>query len=202
MDWVQTALEEYRTLRQESLEAIAGQQRTLQLGLVSIGVLTGFAASVTTSENTARGLETAAYLAVAVAAPAIALIVIVLWLEETRRAVRAGAFLSGLETRIANAFDGPPPLTWETDIQRAAGERGQYVYHWGVGLTLLVASVPTIALGLVGLANESRWEAFGVGLAAILAIVGVSITYQARAHKRLTSIQAKAVADLEAAQSA
>ena len=198
MDWVATALEEYKTLRQESLDAIAGTQRTLQLGLVSIGVLTGFAANLATSQKAPGALETMAYLAVALAAPAIALLVVVLWLEETRRAVRAGAFLSALEARIAARFgDEPPPLTWESGIQRRTGEPGQYVYHWAVGVTLLIASAPTAALGLLSLANNGHWVAFGLGMAAVAAIVSASLFYQANTHDRLTAIQRKARAELE-----
>jgi len=37
-DWCQAALEEYRTLRQESLEAIARLQQIAQYGLATAGV--------------------------------------------------------------------------------------------------------------------------------------------------------------------
>jgi hypothetical protein len=39
-DWVAAILEEYKTLRTESLQAIEQMQRTLQIGLVAIGVIT------------------------------------------------------------------------------------------------------------------------------------------------------------------
>jgi hypothetical protein len=47
--WVDVALEEYKSLRQESLGAIEQMQRTLQIGLAAIGVITGFAVSAANS---------------------------------------------------------------------------------------------------------------------------------------------------------
>jgi hypothetical protein len=39
--WIDVTLNEYRTLREESLQALRQQQTVLQLGLAAVGVLTG-----------------------------------------------------------------------------------------------------------------------------------------------------------------
>jgi hypothetical protein len=72
-DWVAAILEEYKTLRTESLQAIEQMQRTLQIGLVAIGVITGI--GVDNADASA-----AVQVGIAAATPAIALAVLVLWL--------------------------------------------------------------------------------------------------------------------------
>jgi hypothetical protein len=82
-EWVTVALEEYKTLRQESLAAIEQMQRTVQIGLVAIGVLTAFGV-----EAVSKGPEV--QLGLAMATPVLAALVVALRLDELHRARSGG----------------------------------------------------------------------------------------------------------------
>jgi hypothetical protein len=177
VDWVSVALEEYRTLRTESLQAIEQRQRTLQIGIAGIGVITGFGIRADT--------ETAVQAGLAAATPALALIVLVLSLDEMRRSVFAGAHLAVLEWNIAQRVHGePPPLTWETSMQTRDVAISGYRYHrhWAVLAALFAAAAPVVASGLIRLGRNDEWLAFVLTAAAAVVALAAAIAYEARVH--------------------
>jgi hypothetical protein len=186
MDWVSVALEEYRTLRQESLSAIEQMQRTLQIGLVSIGVLTGFAVN-------AAGSGPAVQMAIACAGPTLAGLVVLVWLEELKRTVNAGAHIALIERQIADRFDPePPPLVWERQIQEAYGSRRtapRYVRHWPTTAALFAATLPVLVLGLVRLIDGNEWVLFAVSCAIVIATAAGAASYQQRVQDALTQVR-------------
>jgi hypothetical protein len=181
MDWVAVALEEYKTLRTESLAAIEQMQRTLQIGLVAIGVITGFGVDASDSPP---GVQ----VAIAIAPPAFAALVLVMWLDELRRAVFAGAHIAGLEHQIAGRYEGEdPPLKWETGIQAAYDpDQGyRYVRHWATAAALFAATGPVAVSGLLRLGQDGEWTLFkvaAVGLAIVLLAAGF---YQRGVHRAM-----------------
>lgn len=181
-DWVAVALEEYRTLRAESLGAIEQMQRTLQIGLVAIGVITGF--GVDASQSGAG-----VHVGIATATPAFAALVIVMWLDELRRAVFAGAQIAQIEHRIALRYEpDDAPLTWESQIQTDYNPKNGYRYirHWATTGALFAASLPMVVTGLYRLADENEWELFAgaaIGSAVVLVITAI---YQHRVHDAMS----------------
>jgi hypothetical protein len=182
MDWVSVALEEYKTLRTESLQAIEQMQRTLQIGVAAIGLITGFGIDSQT--------ETAVQAGIAAATPALALTVLVLWLDQLRRSVFAGAHLALLEDRVARRFEGEePPLSWETNIQKQDAVVSGYRYHrhWAVLVALFAAAAPMVVTGLIRLGRDGEDLAFGLTAVAALLLLGVAIAYQAHIHKLVSN---------------
>jgi hypothetical protein len=159
--WITVALEEYKSLRQESLSAIEQMQRTLQIGLVAIGVLTAFGADAVT-----RGTGVAVGLALAT--PVLAALVAALRLDELHRAVAAGAHAAGLEQRIARKVrDEVPPLTWESKVQRQFKPTEDKIRHWATLAALLAATAPAVVLGIGEYRAHHQdwlWVVAGVGL--------------------------------------
>src|SRR5271165_1638478 len=134
MEWVDVAIEEYKSLREESLKSIEQAQHSLQLGLAAIAAITAFGA--TASQNAAALQD----VALAVAAPLVATLIWILWLLELGRAVRAGAHNAVLEQRInrhfTHGFEGEGPLGWEIEMLDQRTQLGSYAFNWAIPLTL------------------------------------------------------------------
>jgi hypothetical protein len=192
--WVEVALEEYKTLRQESLGAIEQIQTTLQIGLVAIGVITGFGV-----EAAAGSIKTDTDVAVRVGLvfvpPLLAGLIIVMCLEELRRAVDAGIHVARLEQQVASrpGTEQPPPLTWETAIQRKHSGKHGYAGHWWRTAALFGAACPAVVLGFVGLRDGDHdvwlWRS---GAAAVLLVVA-TIGFQCWRHHQMRKAAVGAV---------
>jgi hypothetical protein len=209
-EWVAVALEEYRTLRQESLGAIEQIQRTLQIGLVAIGVLTGFAVEAADSGEAAQA-------GLACASTALATLVVVMSLDELRRGVESGAHVAGVEQRIAErmgtalpltwidqchgiapplVWETAPPLLWETHIQKI----GKYRRHWIRTVALFVATLPATGLGLFRLGDGGHWWPwFSFSAGVVLLLFLVAVLYQWHMHRRLKKLNDETVETLRSA---
>jgi uncharacterized membrane protein YhiD involved in acid resistance len=183
MDWVAVALEEYKTLRTESLAAIEHMQRTMQIGLVAIGVLTAFAVDAADS-----GVGVQAGLATAT--PAFAAFILVMWLDELRRTVVAGAHIAKVECRIRHRYENDdPPLSWETNIQKTYPLHGyRWVRQWSTAGAVFAATAPVIAIGLVRVAQVDEWTLFLAACLAIVMILVLSALYQASVHRDMSKL--------------
>jgi hypothetical protein len=182
--WITVALEEYKSLRQESLAAIEQMQRTLQIGLVAIGVLTAFGVdAVDKGEGVAIGL--------ALATPLLAALVAALRLDELHRAVAAGAHAAVLEQKIAHKVgDEDEPLTWESEVQRTFKPTEDKIRHWATLLALLAATAPAVVLGIGEYRAEHEpwlWAVAGVAL-----IFAATCWYQQFTLKRVAMLHKKA----------
>ena len=176
--WVPVAMEEYKTLRQESLSAIEQMQRTLQIGLVAIGVLTGFGVDAV-KEGT--GVQ----VGLAISTPLVAALVVVLRLDELYRTVNAGAHIAVLERKIARKLgDDEPPLTWESDIQKDFDPEEDRFRHGVItGILFAAASAPAVVLGTCRAGGGS-----GLGMGAGRDCGGVD----RRAHVAVPALRAQA----------
>jgi hypothetical protein len=167
--WITAALEEYRTLREESLSSIEQMQRTLQIGLVAIGVLTAFGVDVTKSN---LGIQAG----LAITTPLVAAVVVALRLDELLRAVKAGAHIAVLEQRVAQRTgEGGPPLTWESTIQEDFDPREDKRRHGAITAVLFAATAPAVLLGTSRL--EQWWQQFLV-IAVVALILVLTTVYQ------------------------
>jgi hypothetical protein len=176
-EWITVALEEYKTLRQESLAAIEQMQRTLQIGLVAIGVLTAFGVE-------AVGQGPGVQVGLALAAPLLAALVAALRLDELHRAVAAGAHTAVLEQRIARRLgEKDAPLTWETAVQRKFKPREDKIRHWATLLALFAATAPAVVLGISDYGGEHRpeWAWIVAGVVLIFAAIAWYQRYTLRA---------------------
>ena len=95
MEWIQIALEEYKTLRQESLDAIKAQHATLSFGTGTISVI--FISGFGLWNNAYYLLPRIIFL---VFVPAICYIALVVWIGELARMMRVGQFLMILEMNL------------------------------------------------------------------------------------------------------
>lgn len=102
-NWVDIALEEYKTLRTESLDALKSQQSTLRFGTAMAGavVLSGF----NLWEKTF--LPDIIFL---IFIPLICYVVLVIWLGDVARMMRAGYFLTQIEKKISKEYPEVPDL--------------------------------------------------------------------------------------------
>ena len=180
-DWVAVALEEYKTLRAESLGAIEQMQRTLQIGVAAIGLITGFGIDTSASQPAVQA-------GFAVATPALAGTVLVLWLDQLRRSVFAGAHVARIEHSIALRFrDDDPPLTWETNVQRVFDPSSGYRYHhhWATAGALFAAAAPMVATSIVRLGRQGEWVLFAVAAVVVAFILLAALGYQAWVHRQV-----------------
>jgi hypothetical protein len=171
---VDVAIEEYKSLREESLRSIEQARHSLQLGLAAIAAITAFGA---TAGHSAAALQD---VAIAVAAPLIGTLAWVLCLLELGRAVRAGAHNAVLEERInmhlANEVDGGGPLGWEIKMLGKYTHLGSRAFNWAIPLLLFAAGIPSVAVGVERLhrshSGAGLWAAGVVDSVLLVVAIG------------------------------
>jgi hypothetical protein len=89
---INVIMEEYRTLRTESLDSMKGQQATFNIGIATIGFLIGAAFNFW-EKNLVSGLIFLAFI------PLACYIVLFVWIGEVARMMRAGYFISLIEKK-------------------------------------------------------------------------------------------------------
>src|SRR4051794_13024596 len=92
--WLQVTLEEYRTLRHESVESIRNQHQVLVYGFALIGLLSAASSQVWATNALIPSLI---FL---FAVPSLASCFTFVWLGEVERMMRAGYHVAGLEEAI------------------------------------------------------------------------------------------------------
>ena len=108
--WLAVVLEEYKSLRTESLTAMANQQATLRFGTAALGaIIVGLAV---------KAPAEARFWAFLFLMPLLSLVFFALYAIEFGRMVRVGWYISELEKAINDKFPidnkNPHPLGWET----------------------------------------------------------------------------------------
>jgi hypothetical protein len=166
MDWTDAAIEEYKTLRQESLESIRAQTFILQFALASLLVLLGVA--VRSGARTPLGLTE-----LLAASPVLTFFLVTLWLSELRRMTGVGIHLAGLERRINAAVGGTKALTWEGSRGRLTVRPGVTRHQATVWLLILVSTAEVI-IGSVAAGHICSAELLlGLPGLTLLAAVGL-----------------------------
>lgn len=103
--WRAVAVEEYKTLRQESLTAIQNQHSTVRYSLTTIGILFGFAFNQVGSR-----WEDLIFL---LAIPGFAVLSYGVYAIEFTRMVRVGQYIASIEETFSEAY-GVRAANWET----------------------------------------------------------------------------------------
>lgn len=117
MDWCEIVMEEYKTLREESLASIQTQNTIITYGTTAIGL--AFGGGITVWD---RDIVSALIFLVLI--PTLTYLILLGWLGEVGRMFRAGVFLSVLERKINAQFpDKPPALSWETWLAKGEWKR-------------------------------------------------------------------------------
>lgn len=93
-DWLSVALEEYKTLREESLQAIQNQLFVLRLGALALGFL------LASIFPLLQFRELLAYLELTLFYPIVIALITIIWAGEVGRMGRAGNYISALEKEI------------------------------------------------------------------------------------------------------
>lgn len=142
-NWIEVALEEYRALRQESLQAMQAQQTIVNYGLLVVGALLGVAFGSWTEV-----LPSAILLLAFV--PIVCYLVLFVWLGEIARMMRVGRYLKDLENEIGSRCPGePPPLRWENHLRKTVGGLGTSQMQWNyVAVIALFLLAALIAVGV------------------------------------------------------
>jgi hypothetical protein len=155
--WRSVAIEEYKSLREESLQAQRQHHSALQLGFSGLAVLVGL--------SVALHDRTVAAVVLLTAVPLLVTATVLIWLNELRRMVRAGAFLVEAERRLNRSLPGTTPaVSWETTLRRGAGPQTR--------LTNLYRAIFAILLGLYGIAAVAgMWLLVALHAGLLLLIV-------------------------------
>ena len=175
MDSVDILLEEYKTLRQESLTAMNNRNRVLSFGLAAIGaIVTGGIYVYDSVDHLSISC-----LVFIIVIPAITSFILLMWLGEYERMQRAGKFLVELEGRI-NKEARETLLTWETKLREDQSHM-KYPYHATVLLLIGISGI-SLVCGLV-VAELSMVLKFLAAIAGAHVHVGLGLFVKFRISK-------------------
>jgi hypothetical protein len=145
-NWVTVALEEYNSMRTESLQSMKNQLSSLQVGTASIGVL--IAAGFSTWD---KGLFFSVIIFL-LFVPAVCYISLVIWIGEVVRMMRAGKYIAELEIKINSAYPATEkPLNWENWLRTQSNnsKTPQLQWNYKAILTLFFATAfSSICIGI------------------------------------------------------
>jgi hypothetical protein len=163
MDAIDASLEEYKSLRQESLEALGRLQTIAQYGLAAAGVGVGIGLVNSKTSVTIASIVLLALM------PLLALFGAAMFASEAQRVARAGWYLRGLEARINASIPDGDPLGWETLLANPMHRVRGLVE----AVAIVMATTLTISLGLgcFLLADHDYWVGTAIGGATDLVLI-------------------------------
>ncbi len=172
-------LEEYKTVRQESLEALGRVQSVAQYLFAAAGV------TVTVGLVAAKDDPTVGAAVLMALIPLVVILGISMVILEIQRVLRARRHLRHLEDRINALIEGPErAFSWE--VARLKPEtRGWNLFP--VIFVVAVASIVVIGPGIGGLVlrdNLTKWYLVGAGADLILAAVVIIVVLPIYAQLR------------------
>ncbi len=144
MEWIEIAIEEYKTLRAESIEAIKTQQTTLKFGTAIAGavILSGFNLWNKTL------LPDLIFL---IFIPILCYLVLVIWIGEVARMMRAGYYLTLVEKKISNAYaDIDNLLFYENWLRDKKNNSKTAQLKWNYIAVIALFSFTSISAIIVG----------------------------------------------------
>lgn len=161
---VEALLQEYETLRSEIELAIRNQVRILGYGGTVLGVFAGL------------GIIQPSVLVV-VALPFIAFFFSILWSIEQTRMMRAGDYISTIETRLNEEHLEEPVLLWENWLRFRADRQPEYdiyfIHYWLQYIVIAVFMLTEI----VGIVTIWSWQPTSLGLALQIALTALYLTF-------------------------
>ena len=141
MDWQVVALEEYRTLRTESLESVRNQHFIVNIGGIAVGLLMVWGFNIWDRLLVPD-------LVFLVFVPAICYTVLIVWMGEVARLMRVGSYLAEKEREISASFpDHPRALHWENWLrdESEGGRKHQVMLNY-LAVVILFVSMAIVSL--------------------------------------------------------
>ena len=141
MEWQTAALEEYRSLRAESLESSRNQHLIVNIGGLAVGLLMVWGFYIWE-----RLLVPDLLFLVFI--PAICYTVLIIWIGEVARLMRVGFYLSEREREISASFPGhPKALHWENWLrdESEGGRKHQVMLNY-LAVVILFSSGAIVSL--------------------------------------------------------
>jgi len=147
-DWLSVVLQEYQAIRAEILASLQTQQSALAFGTATIGILAAAAVNVWKDKIVPEMVFLGAI-------PTLTYFVLVIWMGEVARMLRAGGFMLQLENRVNGYFSHKGvarPLEWETrmrgKVPRDPDRRPMYVWNYRAIMWMFFAlSLASICIG-------------------------------------------------------
>jgi len=170
MEWQVAALEEYKALRREILDTMRNQQMLVHVGAITIGLILAWGFHEWDRSRIAD-------LVFLVFVPAMAYVVLILWMGEVARMMRVGLYLADREKEISASFtDHPGALNWENWLRTRSGKKEPHrvmLNYLAIVVLYLSAALVGIAVGNYRLADDITTRSLvildGVELLAFLA---------------------------------
>ncbi|MCL4504061.1 MAG: hypothetical protein M1438_19735 [Deltaproteobacteria bacterium] len=145
-EWVSIAIEEYKTLREESLTSLNRQQQIFSIGAATIGVF--LLAGINAWDKSP--LPEIIFL---VMIPIIVYLVFLIWFGEFIRMIRAGKFLRGIENKIDKEYPAKKPLTWENYLAEQGLKNRIKIQYIAIFALFILISGASIGIG-----NYKIWK--------------------------------------------
>lgn len=183
-EWYTAVLEEYNTLRAESLAALEAQLNVVRFGVALVGVLIALGVQL-------RDRGYLGGMVLTLFEPMVVLFTISYWLGEVERSTRAGAFVAAIECKYNRRLpDNWTALGWENYLRAnlkepsskpfwmprfgrpAATERSLFIRLWVILGLFLLTVVFSAVLG-VNFLHSSRHN----GKLVAPAVVGASVFF-------------------------
>lgn len=185
-EWFEAALEEYRSLRQESIASMQMQQSSLTFGTAAVGLVLSAGLSVWE-----RSLLPEIVFLVLI--PAFVSLTLLIWAGEVARMFRVGRFIADVEVKINSVLDSNVvALEWENWLSRPrqAGRTAHGVLrplYVAVYLLFVLMDLVSVVLGIA-----HAWKAWTevwivVAIVVELAIILGVIYFSLRMTMRVTS---------------
>lgn len=135
-------LEQYRSLRAEILRGLEDGNQVMSFGIAAIGIVISAAFTL---KDSLLG-----FFMLALLVPSLSSLILSLWFGAQERVARASYFVTGIETRIKTAINGPDFPTWDSWLRssnRRKHIRGHHfwnVEYSGIGLFLFLMVGPML----------------------------------------------------------
>jgi len=145
--WVDLALEEYKALRGEVLATMQTQGASLTFGTATLGIVAAGAFNVWKEQF----IATIVFMFVVLF---VCSLVLVVWLGELTRMMRAGQHLFGLEKALQTAFGidpGGPVFSWESHLRSGSTSPTEHpsMRQFGWNYAAIIWMFLSIAVGSV-----------------------------------------------------
>jgi hypothetical protein len=171
MDWQIVALEEYKSLRAESLDSIRMQHLIVAIGGVAVGLLMVWGFLIWERLLVPD-------LVFLVFAPAICYTVLIVWMGEVARLMRVGFYLSEKEREISASFpEHPNALRWENWLrdESEGGRRHQVMLNY-LAVVMLYASAAIVCLVVGNYRMIGLISTFWLAILDVFEILALSAT--------------------------
>lgn len=185
-DWLKVLLEEYKALRAEIVAALQLQQQVVAFGVTVLAGVSAVSAAILKDDPLAAML-------VGSLSPAIALALLLVWLGELERMVRAGTWVALLERRVGLLFpDLPSPLGWESALRGInspfPSSRVLHRYRGILAVFILLSLAPSLAAFFADVEHTNALRLVILSLVALVSAMSVRV-YVARERKAVALAQ-------------